>query len=245
MPLIRLALLAALAASSPAQATQAVGPLAPPGAPAASFPPPDRPVAEIVSPIWASEAERDAVGEAAAVIRLMGIGPGARVADIGAGTGYYTVRLSRAVGPEGRVLAQDVTPAYLRDLVRRVAGEGLKNVTLGLGEPHDPRLPAGSADVALLIHMYHEIGSPYAFLHNLAAGLGPGGRVGIVDLDRPTWQHGTPRDLLRCELSAAGYREAAFHSLEGKVGYLAVFEAPAPEARPEPGAIRPCRAGRP
>ena len=167
------------------------------------------------------------------------------VADIGAGSGYYTVRLARAVGAEGRVLAQDITPNYLEDLGRRIAKERLPNVTLGLGDPHDPRLPPASADVALLIHMYHEIASPYALLHNLAGSLAPGGRVGIVDLDRATWLHGTPRDLLRCELSAAGYRETGFHQLEGRVGYLAVFEAPRPEARPDPAAIKPCRGQKP
>jgi hypothetical protein len=83
--------------------SQAVGPLAPAGAPANLFPAPDRPIAEIISPIWATEAERDAVNESGQIVRLLG-------ADIGAGSGYHTVRLARALGPSGRVLAQDVMP---------------------------------------------------------------------------------------------------------------------------------------
>jgi SAM-dependent methyltransferase len=219
-------------------------PLAPPGAPAHAFPAPDRPVAEIISPIWATEQKRDAVDESGQLVRLLGLEPGMTVADLGAGSGYHTVRLARALGPEGRVLAQDVTPRYLEGLQERVRKEGLGNVTLGLGEPHDPRLPAGSADVALLAHVYHEIAQPFAFLHNLAPALKPGGRLAIVELDRPTREHGTPRDLLRCELAASGYRQVSVSKLSGKIGYLAVFAPPAADERPRPNAIKPCRAKR-
>ena len=197
-------------------------------------------MAKIISPIWATEKERDAAGEAAQVIRLLGVKPGARVGDIGAGSGYYTVRLSRAVGPEGQVFAQDVTPRYLADLQRRVRKEKLANVTLGLGDAHDPRLPPASLDSAVLIHMYHEIAQPYAFLFNLASALKPGAQIGIVDLDRPTPEHGTPLALLRCELAAVGYQQVAVHPLEGETGYLAVFASP--QSAMDPAAITPCRA---
>ncbi|EIZ86317.1 type 11 methyltransferase [Methylobacterium sp. GXF4] len=214
------------------------GPLAPPGAPASAFPKPDRPVAEIVAPQWSSEAERDKAGEFDAVARGMGIGPGETVADIGAGSGYYVTRLSPRVGPGGKVLAEDVTPAYLASLERRV--KGLDNVTVVRGEAHDPRLPPASVDAAILVHMYHEIAQPFGLLHNLAPAMRPGGRVGIVDADDIPSRHGTPPALLRCELAAAGYRETGFHPLKGGA-YLAVFAAPAPEDRPRPEAIRPCR----
>ncbi|KNY21014.1 methyltransferase domain-containing protein [Methylobacterium sp. ARG-1] len=216
----------------------AAGPLAPPGAPASAFPKPDRPVAEIVAPQWSSEAERDKAGEFDAVARGMGIAPGETVADIGAGSGYYVTRLSPRVGPGGKVLAEDVTPAYLASLERRV--KGLDNVTVVRGEAHDPRLPAASVDAAILVHMYHEIAQPFGLLHNLAPAMRPGGRVGIVDADDIPSRHGTPPALLRCELAAAGYRETGFHPLKGGA-YLAVFAAPAPEDRPRPEAIRPCR----
>jgi SAM-dependent methyltransferase len=233
----------AMALTLPAVAgSQDVAPLAGPGAPASAFPAPSRPVAEIVSPIWADEKSRDAIDEAGQLASRLGVRPGMTVADIGAGSGYHTVRFSKLVGPEGRVLAQDVTPAYLANLARRVEKEGLANVTLALGEPHDPRLPPGSTDVAILVHMYHEIGQPFAFLHNLVPALRPGARVGIVDLDRPTWQHGTPPDLLRCEVESVGYRQVAFAPLTGDLGYLAIFEAPAPDARVAPASIKPCPA---
>ena len=130
-----------------------VGPLAPSGAPASAFPKPDRPVAEIISPIWASEKERDAVDEAGQLVRRLGIAPGMTVADIGAGSGYHTVRLARVVGPAGRVFGQDVLPRYLAGLAERVGREGLTNVTVAQGDPHDPRLPPRSVDVAILVHM--------------------------------------------------------------------------------------------
>lgn len=106
-----LALLAVAAPAALAGPARAAESLAPPGAPAAAFPRPDRPVAEIVAPRWSSEAERDRAGEFEQVATGMGIAPGETVADIGAGSGYYAVRLSPRVGPRGRVLAEDVTPS--------------------------------------------------------------------------------------------------------------------------------------
>src|SRR6516162_601169 len=102
------------------------------GAPAVAFPKPDRPVADIVSPIWHSEKERDVAGEPRQLVRLLGIKSGRTVADIGAGSGYYVVRLSPIVGPHGRVIAEDVVPEYLRGLLRRVRDLGLQNVTIAL-----------------------------------------------------------------------------------------------------------------
>jgi SAM-dependent methyltransferase len=215
--------------------------LGPPGAPAAAFPEPDRPVADIISPIWHSEAERDAAGEPAQLVRWLGIKPGMTVADIGAGSGYYTVRLSPIVGPQGRILAQDIVPEYLDGLSKRVGELKLQNITIGLGEMHDPRLPAGSIDLALLIHMYHEIAAPYALLYNLGSALKPGGRIGIVDTSQPTSAHGTPPALLVCELAALGYRQIGFHQLKGGGAYLAIFGLPFPAARRQPKDIAVCK----
>jgi hypothetical protein len=111
-----------------------------------------------VSPIWHGAEERDDAGEPAQLVHQLGIKSGMTVADIGAGSGYYVVRLSPIVGPRGRVVAEDIVPEYLRALRNRVGDLGLENVVIGLGEPHDPRLPAGSLDIAILVHMYHEIG---------------------------------------------------------------------------------------
>ena len=98
--------------------------------PAAAFPKPDRPVADIVSPIWHEEKERDNAGEPRQLVRLLGIKSGMTVADIGAGSGYYVVRLSPIVGPHGRILAEDVMPQYLQGLRRRVRDLGLQNVVI-------------------------------------------------------------------------------------------------------------------
>jgi len=212
------------------------------GTAAAAFPKPDRPVANIVSPIWHTEQERDDAGEPRQLVRLLGIRPGMTVADIGAGSGYYTVRLSPVVGPNGRVIAQDVVPEYLRGLRNRVRDLGLQNVTVTQGEPHDPRLPAGSLDVAILVHMYHEIAQPYALLYNLVPAFKPGARIGIVDTFAPTSGHGTPPDLLRCELAAAGYHEISFDRLTGSEAYLAIFAPPPLASRPRPDAMVACKA---
>jgi SAM-dependent methyltransferase len=212
------------------------------GTPAAAFPNPDRPVADIVSPIWHDEKERDDAGEPHQLVRLLGIKSGMTVADIGAGSGYYVVRLSPIVGPRGRIIAEDVVPEYLRGLRSRVRDLGLQNVVVSLGEPHDPRLPAVSLDIAILVHMYHEIAQPYGLLYNLVPALKPGARVGIVDAYGPTSKHGTPPGLLRCELAAVGYREIGLDRLTGSDAYLAIFAPPSVASRTRPEAMVACKA---
>lgn len=231
--------LALLLPACPAADAQDIAPLGPPGRPQTSFPPPARPVAPIISDRWRAEDERERLGEAAHVIDWLGIEPGMTVADIGAGSGYYTVRLAARVGPHGHVLAQDVVPSYLTRLRDRVQRERLANVQVGLGEPGDPRLPPQSADAVVMVHMYHEIQQPYALLANLIPALRPGARVGIVDVDDDIERHGTPRAQLLCELAAVGYRQVSFNWLliqPPRSEYLAVFEAPAVP----PATIKPC-----
>ena len=224
-----------------------IGPAAPPGAPASAFPSPMRPVADIVAPRWSDEDDRDDVGEFARVVRLARIGRGQRVADIGAGDGYYVTRLSPVVGTTGQVFGQDIMPNYLAILQQRVRREGLRNVQVVRGDAHDPRLPTAGVDVAIMIHMYHEIEQPFALLWNLATAMSPGGRLVILDLERPTFGHGTPPSLLRCELKAVGYREQSFTNTAPSE-YVAIFAAPDSASRPTPdaisGALRrsPCRA---
>jgi SAM-dependent methyltransferase len=228
---------AALTASAAAQEFKA-----PPGAPATVFPKPDRAVADIVSPIWHDEKERDDAGEPGQLVRLLGIKSGMTVADIGAGSGYYVVRLSPIVGASGHILAEDVVPEYLGNLRKRVRDLGLQNVTVTQGEPHDARLPAASLDVAILVHMYHEIAQPFGLLYNLVPALKPAARVGIVDAFAPTARHGTPPDLLRCELAAVGYSEVSLDRLSGSDAYLAIFAAPSVASRTRPEAIVACKA---
>ena len=202
------------------------------------FPAAARPVASIVSPRWSDEDSRDKAGESVDVMDRAGVTTGMTVADIGAGEGYYTIRLAARVGAKGRVLAQDIIPEVRDKLARRVETERLETVTVKLGTPDNPGLPAASFDRVFLVHMYHEIASPYAFLWNLRPATKKGGRVIVVDANRPTNQHGTPPKLLKCEFAAVGYKMVDFQEMPAAGGYLAAFEPVG--ARPEPGAIKAC-----
>ena len=204
----------------------------------ATFPAPQRPVAPIVSSAYRDEDSRDSVGEFETVVRLAEIRPGMSVADIGAGEGYYTVRLSPIVGRNGRVLAQDIVPETIRTLGQRVQRERLDNVAIRLGQANDPQLPDRSFDRILMIHMYHEIAQPFEFLWHLRDDLRAGGSIVVVDADRPTDRHGTPPRLLVCEFNALGYELKRFERLPDSESYFASFE-PTGE-RPEPGAIPIC-----
>lgn len=202
------------------------------------FPAPDRPVADIVSAAWSDEASRDNGGEAADVFRLLGVRPGMAIADIGAGSGYYTSRLAPAVQPGGIIYANDIIPDYLARLRRRMAAEGQGNVRFVLGDAGNANLEPASVDVAMMVHMYHEIADPFGLLWHLHEDLKPGGRVAIIDANRPTARHGTPPALLKCELEAVGYRQVSFNQLSNG-SYLAVFT---PGIRPEPATIKSCKA---
>lgn len=209
-----------------------------PGRDAAGFPLADRPVSPIVSSRWSTEPERDLRREASAVIAAAKVEAGMSVADIGAGEGYYTVRLARIVGAKGRVLAEDIVPAYHDALALRVSRERLDNVSVVLGQADDPRLPPASFDRIFMVHMYHEIGSPYDFLWNIRPALKRGGRIIVVDADRPTAGHGMPPKLLRCEFAAVGFTQVEQRAMPQAQGYFAAFEARGP--RPEPAAISAC-----
>ena len=202
-----------------------------------TFPEPQRPVAPIESSRYLNEDSRDSVGEAERVMDLAEVREGMYVADIGAGEGYYTVRLSPLVGERGRVLAQDVVPETIHELARRVHRERLDNVALKLGQPNNPLLPEASFDRVLMIHMYHEIPRPSEFLWNLRGAFKRGGRVVVVDADRPTDRHGTPTRLLVCEFNAVGYELTRFERLDAE-SYFAQFEPRGP--RPVPSEIPGC-----
>lgn len=205
---------------------------------AAPFPLAHRPVAPIVSTRWSSEEARDRVNEAEDIMDRAGIHPGMTVADIGAGEGYYTVRLATRVGKSGRVLAEDIMPEVIEALSRRITREKLDNVSVKLGAPEDPRLPVNSFDRILMVHMYHEIAEPYAFLWHLSPALKKDGELIVVDANRPTQQHGTPPRLLACELAAMGFRLEEVIPKPTAGGYLARFRRIA--ARPDPASIVPC-----
>jgi len=205
-----------------------------------AFPAASRDVAPIVSDAFSTEDARDRIGEFEQVVALSDVRPGMWVADVGAGEGYYTTRLSPLVGEKGRVLAQDIVAQTRDALVRRVERERLDNVAVRLGAPDDPKLPPASFDRIFLVHMYHEVTDPYAFLWHLAGGLKPGGEVVVVDASRPVKRHGMPPAELRCEFGALGLTPVRFERLRGSDSYLMSFRQTSP--RPEPAAIRACGA---
>ena len=204
------------------------------------FPAAHRPVATIVSSRWSTEEARDRLNEADTVMDRAGIAKGMTVADIGAGEGYYTIRLAQRVGAGGRVLAQDIIAATRDTLAQRVARERLGNVSVRLGEPADPRLPDASFDRILMIHMYHEIEQPYEFLWRMRSSVKPDGLVVVVDADRPTANHGTPPALLACEFAAVGYEQVSRQDMPSAGGYMATFRVAGD--RPAADKIKGCRA---
>ena len=238
MRLMMIALLAGVGACDVVPA----GPRATPDSEVVStdFPKAERPVAPIVASRWSTEEARDKVSEADTVMDYAGITPGMTVADIGAGEGYYTIRLSARVGSSGRVLAQDIFPKVRDMLAARVTRENLENVSVKLGLPADPKLPANSFDRIFLVHMYHEVSDPFEFLWRLRPSLRVGGRVIVVDANRTTDNHGTPPKLLDCEMKAVGYRRVDFQDMPKVGGYLAAYEASG--TRPEPLEIKACEA---
>ncbi|HKT84976.1 MAG TPA: class I SAM-dependent methyltransferase [Novosphingobium sp.] len=206
---------------------------------AREFPVADRPVSRQGGTSVSTEVERDSMNEAKVVMDLADIGEGMSIADIGAGEGYYTVRLAQRVGRKGRVLAEDIDRGANERLGQRVLRERLENVSIVLGTEDDPRLPPDSFDRIFLVHMYHEVTEPYAFLWRLRPALRDKGRVIVVDVDRPTDKHGIPPALLFCEFASLGFRLTEFVRKPELQGYYAQFEASGP--RPEPAEIVPCR----
>lgn len=207
---------------------------------AGPFPAADRPIAHIISSRWSTEEARDRLNEAAEVMNGAGIKPGMTVADIGAGEGYYTIRLGERVGAKGRVVAEDIVPTVTDALSQRVLRErNLGNIFVQLGLPANPKLPDNSFDRVLMVHMYHEVDQPYEFLWRMRPSLKRDGLVVVVDANRPTQNHGTPPALLKCEFAAVGYTLVGMHDMPSAGGYLATFRVA--DLRPEPRAIRPCK----
>jgi predicted methyltransferase len=224
---VRAALLALLAASCSAEPEQQI------------FPKAHRPVAPIVADTFSTEDARDRMGEFERVVSLAGVKPGMWVADVGAGQGYYSVRLSPVVGRRGRVLAEDIVPEVRDRLAQRIQRENLDNVAVSLGEPDDPKLPPHSLDRVFLVHMYHEVASPYAFLWHIRDSLKPGGLIVVVDADRPPNRHGLPPMQLRCEFAAVGLDMRSFQPIENGDAYFAAFAPVGP--RPSPRDIKACK----
>ncbi|MGE3274717.1 MAG: class I SAM-dependent methyltransferase [Vicinamibacterales bacterium] len=115
------------------------------------------------------------------IMDALGIAEASVVADVGAGSGWFTIRLARRVGPNGLVYAQDVQAEMLNAISRRVQREGLTNIRPVLGAGSNPGLPTGAIDAVLIVDTYHEIEDRVTFLRNLARAITPQGRIGVVD----------------------------------------------------------------
>ena len=159
------------------------------------------------------------------VMDILGVREGAGVADIGAGSGWFTVRAARRVGARGAVYAVEINRDYLRHITERAAREGLPNVRAVLGAEDDPRLPARSVDAALLLKTYHEIAQPVRLLKNLRRSLRPGALVGVIDRGGRGDDHGLDAPAVIAEARRAGYSLAGQYDFVKPDGmdYFLVF----------------------
>jgi ubiquinone/menaquinone biosynthesis C-methylase UbiE len=130
---------------------------------------------------WLDRAERDAEEDPDRAIDVLKIEKGSTVADIGAGSGYMTVKLAKKVGPQGRVYANDIQPAMLDLINKRLAKGRIANVTVVLGTQDDPRLPLETLDLVLMVDVYHELSQPQVMLRHIRASLKAGGRLVLVE----------------------------------------------------------------
>jgi ubiquinone/menaquinone biosynthesis C-methylase UbiE len=160
-------------------------------------------------------ADRAAWQKPDEVVAALALRPGQTACDVGSGPGYFTLRLARAVGPQGRVFAVDVEPRLLSILRDRLAGAGLANVTPVLALPHDPLLPPGACDVVLVVDTYHHFPDGSAYLRSLQRVLRPGGRIANVDYHKretpvgPPMAHRIAREDFLRDAASAGLVVAA------------------------------------
>jgi len=157
------------------------------------------------------DPSRDAWQKPRDVVRALQLSPGMCVADLGAGTGYFSRHLSEAVGDTGSVLAVDTEPNLVVHLRHRAEQEGLRNVVPILASPDNPRLPAGGVDLVLIVDTVHHIDDRITYLQQLRRGLTPTGRVAVIDFKKedlpvgPPPEHKLARELVVQEFQAAGY----------------------------------------
>jgi SAM-dependent methyltransferase len=162
------------------------------------------------------------------VMDMLGIQPGKSVADVGAGSGWFTVLAARRVTNTSRVYAVDINPEAAAYIDKRVKSEKLANVTVILGTPDNPKLPANSVDAILLLKVYHEVAKPIDLMRNVRSSLRPGARVGIIDRNGNGDNHGVSKAVVIQEMGVAGYRLAGEHDelvKDDKVDYFLIFKA--------------------
>jgi SAM-dependent methyltransferase len=159
------------------------------------------------------------------VMDILDIRPGKSVADIGAGSGWFTVRAARRVTETGNVYAVDINPEATQYIESRAEKEQLHNVKTVLSKADDPQLPATSVDAVLLLKTYHEVEKPVVLMRNLRASLRPGAKVGIIDRNGNGENHGVAKDVVLREAGEAGYAlTAQYDFVKGDdMDYFLVF----------------------
>ncbi len=161
------------------------------------------------------------------VMDLLGIKEGASVADIGAGSGWFTVRAARRIGTSATVYAVDINTNYLKHIEERARGEKLSNIRTVLGKEDDPLLPAKSVDAVLLLKTYHEIAEPIRLLVRTREAMRPGGLLGIIDRNGKGDDHGIDRDVVVDEAARAGFVLVDEHDFvkPDNMDYFLIFSA--------------------
>ncbi|MBZ5722063.1 MAG: class I SAM-dependent methyltransferase [Acidobacteriia bacterium] len=158
------------------------------------------------------------------VMDILGITSGKTVADIGAGSGWFSVRAAKRVGDSGTVYAVDINPDAIQHIQNRIDKEGFHNVKPVLSRPDDPLLPPHRIDAVLLLKTYHEVAKPVTLLQNLRLSLKPGARVGIIDRNGNGENHGVAKDIVVKEASEAGYNLAGrYDFVKDGMDYFLVF----------------------
>lgn len=160
------------------------------------------------------------------VMDLLGVKRGSRVADIGAGSGWFTVRAAQRVGKSGTVYAVDINPDYIRHIEERASQEKLANVRTILGRADDPMLPDASIDAVLLLKTYHEVQEPISLLRRVRAAMRAGAKLGIIDKNGKGDDHGLDADVVIKEAEQAGFRLVRQYDFvkADKMDYFLLFE---------------------
>lgn len=160
------------------------------------------------------DADRDKNLQIDRVMDILAISESKSVADIGAGSGWFTVRAARRVGASGQVFAVEINQEYIDHINRRAKSEGFANIKAVLGKADDPMLPVNSVDAVLILKTYHEIAEPIGLMKKVRVALKKGGVVGIIDRDGNGADHGLDKDTVIREVKLAGF------SLKGQYDFV-------------------------